>query len=493
MFSWRPQTPLKLEDTLNTTSLLPASPSPFQQKMLEFLAMARKKPHRLERLDQRHIWHPFTQMEEWERETPLVIERGKDNYLFDIDGNKYLDGGSSLWVNLHGHRKREIDRAVKRQLDRIAHSTLLGLGNAPSIELAARLVKIAPDGLSRVFYSDNGSTAVEVALKMAFQYWQQSRSRDAKKRTKFIAFTGAYHGDTFGAMSVGEIDIFVEKYRHLLFSAFRAPYPYCYRCPVQKSYPDCGIACIDRFEEIVKKHHREIGACIIEPMVQGAAGMIVSPPGFLKKVERICRRYKILLIADEVATGFGRTGRMFACEHDGIRPDFLCLAKGITGGYLPLAATLTTDKVYRNFLGRYDQYKAFFHGHTYTGNQLGCAAALASLDIFKNEKVLKRMVPKVRLFSKLLQGISALEQVGDVRHIGLIAGIELVKERNKKTPYPPGKRIGKEVCTAALEEGLIIRSIGDVIILMPPLSIKESELKGMVTVVRRCIETVTHG
>ena len=211
MFSWRPQTPLKLEDTLNTTSLLPASPSPFQQKMLEFLAMARKKPHRLERLDQRHIWHPFTQMEEWERETPLVIERRKDNYLFDIDGNKYLDGGSSLWVNLHGHRKREIDRAVKRQLDRIAHSTLLGLGNAPSIELAARLVKIAPDGLSRVFYSDNGSTAVEVALKMAFQYWQQSRSRDAKKRTRFIAFTGAYHGDTFGAMSVGEIDVFVEK------------------------------------------------------------------------------------------------------------------------------------------------------------------------------------------------------------------------------------------------------------------------------------------
>jgi adenosylmethionine-8-amino-7-oxononanoate aminotransferase len=455
--------------------------------------MTRKKVRSLERLDRQHVWHPFTQMKEWESETPLIIERGEGNYLFDINGNKYLDGGSSLWVNLHGHRKREIDLAVKNQLDKIAHSTLLGLGNVPSIELAARLVKVAPDGLSRLFYSDNGSTAVEVALKMAFQFWQQSRSRDAKRRTRFIAFTGAYHGDTFGAMSVGELDIFVEKYRHLLFDAFRAPYPYCYRCPVQKSYPDCAIACTDEFEKIAEKHHREIGACIIEPMVQGAAGMIVSPPGFLKKIERICRRYRILLIADEVATGFGRTGRMFACEHEGVRPDFLCIAKGITGGYLPLAATLTTDRVYKKFLGRYDQYKAFFHGHSYTGNQLGCAAALASLDIFKSEKVIRRMVPKVRLFAKLLKGIGALDHVGNLRHIGLIAGIELVRERDTKTSYPPGKRIGKKVCTTALKEGLIIRSIGDVIILMPPLSITESELKEMVAVVGRSIEAVTNG
>jgi len=460
--------------------------------MLEFFAMARKKSHRLERLDREHLWHPFTQMKEWEGETPLIIERGEGNYLFDINGNKYLDGGSSLWVNLHGHRKREIDLAVKSQLDKIAHSTLLGLGNVPSIELAARLVKIAPDGLSRLFYSDNGSTAVEVALKMAFQYWQQGRSRDGKQRTRFIAFTGAYHGDTFGAMSVGEIDIFVGKYRHLLFDAFRAPYPYCYRCPIQRRYPDCAIACADEFEKIAERHHREIGACIIEPMVQGAAGMIVSPPGFLKKIERICRRYRILLIADEVATGFGRTGRMFACEHEGIRPDFLCLAKGITGGYLPLAATLTTDKIYKRFLGRYDQYKAFFHGHSYTGNQLGCAAALASLDVFKSEKVIKRMAPTVRLFSRLLKEMSALEQVGDIRHFGLIAGIELVKDKKIKRPYPPVKRMGKAVCTAALEEGLIVRSIGDVIILMPPLSIKESELKEMVAVAGRSIEAVTH-
>ncbi|MFQ5585955.1 MAG: adenosylmethionine--8-amino-7-oxononanoate transaminase [Thermodesulfobacteriota bacterium] len=454
--------------------------------------MARKKVHRLEHLDQKLIWHPFTQMAEWEKETPLVIARGEGNYLFDIHGKKYLDGGSSLWVNLHGHRKSDIDRAVKNQIDRVAHSTLLGLGNTPSIELAERLIKIVPDGLSRVFYSDNGSTAVEVALKMAFQYWQQTPTPHARKRTKFVAFTGAYHGDTFGAMSVGEIDIFVKKYRRLLFNTFRAPYPYCYRCPVKKSYPDCGIACIREFEEIVRRHYREIAACIIEPMVQGAAGMIVAPPGFLKKVERICRRYKILLIADEVATGFGRTGKMFACEHEGVRPDILCLAKGITGGYLPLAATLTTEKVYRAFLGRYDDFRAFFHGHTYTGNQLGCAAAVASLDIFRKEKTLRKIAPKIRLFSTLIKNIGELQHVGDVRQIGLIAGIELVKHRKKKRPYPPEERMGHRVCMAARQDGLIIRPIGDVIILTPPLSIKEFELKRMIAIVHRCIERLTN-
>ncbi len=454
--------------------------------------MAHKKPNRLKYLDKRYIWHPFTQMQEWDNEKPLIIERGKGNYLIDINGNRYLDGGSSLWVNIHGHRKKELDLAIKKQLDKVAHSTLLGLGNIPSIVLAEKLVKIAPEGLTKVFYSDNGSTAVEIALKMAFQYWQQ-RTPYSKLRTKFVAFTGAYHGDTFGSMSVGEIDIFVKKYRPLLFKSFRAPYPYCYRCPVKKEYPDCNLACIKVLEDTVRRHHREIAACIIEPMIQGAAGMVLSPPGFLKKVERLCRRYNVLLIADEVATGFGRTGRVFACEHEGVRPDFLCLAKGLTGGYLPLAATLTTERVYRAFLGRYEDFKAFYHGHTYTGNQLGCAAAIANIDTFHKNNTIKKLSPKVRLLSSLLKDLKDLQHVGDIRQIGLIAGIELVKNKRTKRPYPPNERIGHRVCIEARKDGLIIRPLGDVIVLMPPLSTKESELRRMVRSVHNCIRNITDG
>src|SRR3990170_2243555 len=338
-------------------------------------------------LDHAHLWHPFTQMQEWVTEPPLIIEEGEGSRVRDMEGRWYWDGVSSLWVNVHGHRKPEIDRAIVAQLDKIAHSTLLGLGNAPSIELAQRLVRIAPKGLKKVFYSDNGSTAVEIALKMAFQYWEQTGKPEKKQ---YIAFTGAYHGDTFGSMSVGEIDIFVKKYRPLLFSAVRAPYPYCYRCPVGKAFPDCKTACLKVFEDSLKKHGKEIAACIIEPLLQGAAGMVTSPPGFLKEVRRLTKKYNVLLIADEVATGFGRTGHMFACDAEGVSPDFLCLAKGITGGYLPLAATLTTDKIYKAFLGRYEDYRSFFHGHTYTGNPLGCAAAIASLDIFEKEKTWSR-------------------------------------------------------------------------------------------------------
>lgn len=436
-------------------------------------------------MDKLHLWHPFTQMKEWESEDPLIIEKGRGNYLVDTDGRRYLDGVSSLWVNLHGHGKKEIDAAIKNQLGKIAHSTLLGLCNVPSIKLAKRLAGIAPRGLTKVFYSDNGSTAVEIALKMAFQYREQAK-RGNKKR-KFIAFNGAYHGDTFGAMSVGEIDIFVKKYRPLLFSTFRAPYPYCYRCPVGKARPDCKTACLVLFEDILKKHGKEITACVIEPLFQGAAGMITSPPGFLKEVRRLTKKHDVLLIADEVATGFGRTGHMFACEAEGVTPDFLCLAKGLTGGYLPLAATLTTDRVYRAFLGRYDGYKAFFHGHTYTGNPLGCAAAAANLDIFEDEKVLERLKPKISLLGRLLEDFNGLPGVGDVRQAGLVAGIELVKDKRTKEPYPPKERKAYRLCLAARKDGLIIRPLGDTIVIMPPLSIKENELKKMMGIVYACI------
>ncbi len=447
-----------------------------------------KKEKRLAGLDKKYIWHPFTQMKDWNAGEPLIIEKGRGNYLIDTRGRLYLDGVSSLWVNLHGHARAEIDRAVKEQLGRIAHSTLLGLANVPSIELAERLVAIAPRGLSKVFYSDNGSTAVEIAMKMAYQFWLQS-GRPGKKR--FVAFTGAYHGDTFGSMSVGEIDIFVKKYRPLLFKAFRAPYPYCYRCPVGKSYPKCKTACLDVLEAILKEHSAKIAACVIEPGFEGAAGMITAPPGFLKGVRRLTRKYDVLLIADEVAAGFGRTGNMFACDAEKVRPDFLCLAKGITGGYLPLAATLTTTRVYRAFLGRYDELKSFFHGHTYTGNPLGCAAALASLDIFKHDRVLERMKPKTAMLKSLLDGIAKLDHVGEVRQAGLVAGIELVEDKATKRPYPAKERMGARVCSEAISNGLIIRPLGDTVVLMPPLSVTKAEIRRMARTVRDAIKKTT--
>ena len=453
--------------------------------------MNSKRNKKLEKLDKKHLWHPFTQMREWEKETPLIIERGEGNYLIDTNGRKYFDGTSSLWVNVHGHRKKEINDAIKKQIDKISHSTLLGLGNVPSIELAKKLVKITPKGLTKVFYSDNGSTAVEIALKMAFQYWQQLRTPNSELRTKFVAFTGAYHGDTFGSMSVGEIDVFVEKYKPLLFPTYKADYPYCYRCPIGKAYPSCTIACIKKFEDILKKHHKEIAGCIIEPIVQGAAGMIVAPHGFLKKVKGLCTRYNILLIADEVATGFGRTGKLFACEHENVMPDFLCLAKGITGGYLPLAATLTTEKIYKAFLGKYEELKTFFHGHTYTGNPLGCAAALANLNIFKKEKTIQKIQPKIKLLSELLADFKYLPHVGDVRQKGLIAGIELVKNKKTKEPYQLEQRVGHKVCTEARKYGLIIRPLGNVIVIMPPLSIITAEIKKMTGIIYRCIKSAT--
>lgn len=442
----------------------------------------------LETLDKKHLWHPFTQMREWEKETSIIIERGCGNYLIDVNGRKYLDGVSSLWVNVHGHRKKEIDAAIKAQIGKISHSTLLGLGNVPSIKLAEELVKIAPKGLTKVFYSDNGSTAVEIALKMAFQYWKQQTEA---RKTKFISFTGAYHGDTFGSMSVGEIDVFVEKYKPLLFPAFKAYYPYCYRCPIDKEYPSCETACARKFEEILEKYHKEIAACIIEPMVQGAAGMIVAPHGFLKKVRHLCSKYNILLIADEVATGFGRTGKMFACEYENIAPDFLCLAKGITGGYLPLAATLTTKKIYKAFLGEYAEMRQFFHGHTYTGNPLGCAAAIANLNIFEKEKTLKRLQPKIKLLSNILADFKNLPQVGDVRQKGFMIGMELVKDKLTKKPYSIEQRIGYKICMEARKYGLIIRPIGDVILIVPPLSITTAEIKKMMNIVYRCIQSIT--
>ncbi len=447
-----------------------------------------KERTRLLELDKKHLWHPFTQEQEWHNEPVLMIERARGNYLIDTEGKSYLDGVSSLWVTVHGHGKKELNDAIRAQLNKVAHTTLLGLSSVPSAALAARLAGITPKGLTRVFYSDSGSTAVEIALKVSFQYWDQVKEKNKKK--KFIAFTGAYHGDTVGAMSVGEISGFVKKFQPLLFKAFRAPYPYCYRCPLDRTPKGCSMACLGEFESILKKHSESIAACIIEPLVQGAAGMITAPRGFLWGVRRLTKKYNVHLICDEVATGFGRTGKMFASEHENVRPDIMCLAKGITGGYLPLAVTLFTEEIYNAFLGAATSKKAFLHGHTYTGNPLACAAALASLDIFKDEKVLEGVVQKAALLRTLLRTLKKSAHVGDVRQRGLMAGVELVADKKTKKPFAPALRTGHRVCMDTRQYGLIIRPLGDTIVLMPPLSITESELREMVDIIGASLNRV---
>ncbi len=445
----------------------------------------------LEEKDKKYIWHPFTQMSEWLAGTPVIIEKGNGSYIYDTKGRKYIDGASSIWVNIHGHRKKEIDRAIERQIARISHSTLLGLSNIPSIQLAEKLIGLAHNSglsyMSRVFYSDNGSTAVEVGLKMAFHYWQL-KGGGHKKKTRFVALENAYHGDTIGSVSLGGIDLFHKLYKPLLFETIRIPAPYCYRCPFGKEYPGCNLFCTGAAEKVFKKQGREIAAFIAEPVVQAAAGLIVFPPGYLSRISLMCRQYGILFIADEVATGFGRTGRMFACEHEGVNPDIMAVAKGITGGYLPLAATLVTEDIYNAFLGKYEEFKTFFHGHSYTGNPLGCAAAIANIDIFEREKVLARVRDKSSLLGKLLAPLRDHPYVGDIRQKGLMAGIELVENKRTKKPFPLDEKMGFRICLIARDMGLMLRPIGNVIILMPPLNISSANLKKMVSVISSAID-----
>ncbi len=446
--------------------------------------------NRLEQLDKQYLWHPFTQMQDWEKEPQIIIESGKGSWLVDTRRKRYLDGISSLWVTVHGHRKKEIDQAVSKQLKKIAHSTLLGLSNVPAVLLAEKLVTIAPKGLSRVFYSDNGSTAVEVALKIAFQYWQQ-KGPEFQRKTGFLSLTEAYHGDTLGSVSVGGIALFHSIYRPLLFQARRIESPYCYRCKFGLTYPLCQMTCLMHAERTIQKFASVSAALIIEPLVQGAAGMLLQPPGFLKRIREICTRNNILMIADEVATGFGRTGTMFACEQEKVVPDIMAMAKGITGGYLPLAATLTTEEIYLAFLGEHRDLRTFFHGHTYTGNPLACAAAAANIDLFRKEKTLQRLQPKIKFLTKGLAEMRKLVHVGEVRQKGFMVGIELVKNRLTKEPYLLDEKIGIRVVQECRKNGLIIRPLGNVIVLMPPLSMSPQELGRMLDIVHAAIKRVT--
>jgi len=433
--------------------------------------------------DREIVWHAFTQMAEYE---PLIFERADGCVLVDIDGHEYIDGVSSLWCNIHGHRHPRIDAAIRAQLDRVAHVTSLGASNPTTIMLAKRLVDLAPPGLKHVYFTDDGATAVEVALKMAFQYWQQRR-RSRPEKTCYLALGEAYHGDTLGSVSVGGVERFHAMFRPLLFEVLRVPAPDPYRTPPGVARENLLAHYLGEVEKVLARHHGRIAALVIEPLVQAAAGMIVHPRGYLRGIRELTQKYDVLMIADEVAVGFGRTGKMFACEHENVTPDLLCLAKGLSGGYLPLAATLASDEIWQAFLGEYAESKTFFHGHTYGGNPLGAAAALACLDVFAEEQTLEKLPAKIARLAEHLARIARLPHVGDVRHCGLMAGIELVRDVATKEPYDWAEKRGMRVCQHARREGVWLRPLGNVIVIMPPLAITLAQLDRIAEAVERGI------
>jgi adenosylmethionine-8-amino-7-oxononanoate aminotransferase len=420
----------------------------------------------LRRLDNDHVWHPFTPMLAYRDEAAPIIAEGEGFFLTDVLGRSYLDGISSLWCNVHGHRVPEIDAAVREQLDRIAHTTTLGLSSVPTIELARELVQRAPAGLNKVFYSDSGATAVEVALKIAYQYHVQ-KPNSPGRRDLFVCLGEAYHGDTIGTVAVGGIPLFHGIYGGLLFETLKVPTPVTFRVPAGHDRDSYLADCFDALERAVTQHAQRIAAFIMEPLVQGAAGILVHPPGYLRRVRELTAAHGIPLIADEVAVGFGRTGTLFACEQEDVRPDLMCLAKGLTGGYLPVAVTLATDEIYAAFLDQPSAGKTFFHGHTYTGNPLGCAAALASLRLFERNNVLANVQANAQRIAARLNEIEGWPHVGEVRQKGVMVGIELVQDRAGSVPYPAERRMGHQVTLAARKRGVIIRPLGDVVVLMP--------------------------
>jgi len=438
--------------------------------------------------DRKYIWHPFTQMRDWQTEKFLVIERGEGCYLIDTEGRRYLDGVSSLWCNVFGHRVAAIDKAVKKQLGKIAHTTFLGLSHPLAIELAEKLIAIVPKRLTRVFYSDSGSEAMEIALKIAYQYWQQ---RGQPQKKKIAKLTNAYHGDTIGSVSLGGIALFHQIYKPLLFETFAVPSPYRYRWGTSDDPERVKKESLEALEKVLREHHGELAAFVMEPLMQGAAGMIDQPAGYISSARELTRKYNTLLIFDEVATGFGRTGKMFAADHEGVTPDIMAVAKGLTGGYLPLAATLATEEVYEAFLGRYEDFKTFFHGHTYTANPLACAAAVATIDLFHKDKTLEKLQPKIRLMQSRLKDFYYLKAVGDIRQVGTMIGIELVRDKASKESFEAKEKVGVQVIERAREKGAILRPLGSVIVLMPPLAMSEQELKKLLDITYESIKEVT--
>ena len=441
-------------------------------------------PQQLADLDAKYVWHPFTPMQLWldQGDRPGRFIDSADGFeLIDTHQRRFIDGFSSLWCNLHGHRVEQIDRAISRQLGRVAHSTMLGHGSTPSIELARRLVEITPGGLDKVFYSDSGATAVEIALKMAFQYF---RNIGQPERTKFIALTEGYHGDTIGSVSLGGIGTFHGIFEPLLFEATFVDSPNPYR---HRSGEKGAAEVLGRIEEILAAGASEYCAVIVEPLVQGAGGMLTHPEGFLKSVAKLATDHGVLLIVDEVATGFCRTGRMFACETEDVRPDLMCLGKGLTGGYLPLAATMATREIFDAFLAPAHEGKTFYHGHTFTGNALACAAAGASIDLIFENRLLESLDEKIEMIRTALAPLGEHPNVGDIRQCGMMAGVELVADRDGPKFFDPADRVGAAVCRAAIEHDIIIRPLGDVITLMPAPAMDVATLRRLLAGVVKTI------
>ena len=482
----------------------------------------------LAKLDHAHVWHPFTQMRDWLRREPIVITAGKGAVLRNVHGKEYLDANSSIWTNLHGHNHPKINAAITRQLKKISHSSALGFANEPASLLAAKLVQISNfqfqirkktgratpplnsqfairnSQLSKVFFSDDGSTALEVALKLAYEFTRRIRGK--KSPPKFLALDGAYHGDTVGAVSLGQIDLFHKAYSGLLFQTDKVMSPCCYRCPFNKAKPEradardyrkCSWECVGKVEQkfaAQKKRDNPYAAFVFEPLMQGAAGMIPQPEGWLRRVAAIARSHGALLIADEVMTGFGRTGKtLFASHREGVQPDFLCVAKGLTGGYLPMAATLTTQRVFDAFLGEYEEFKTFFHGHSFTGNQLGASAALASLEILQSrQSVIARQKLEQTLRAEL-KSLWSLPNVGDVRQVGLVAGVELVRDWRTREPFALHERAGIRVCEAMARRGVLTRPVGNVIVLLPPYCTTPAQARRMVAALAESVGEVFGG
>jgi adenosylmethionine-8-amino-7-oxononanoate aminotransferase len=423
--------------------------------------------------DHRYLWHPFTQQQQWVTEEPLVIERGEGCWLLASDGRWYLDGNSSLWVNLWGHDRPEIKDAMKAQLDKIPHATFLGLTNAPAIEAAKKLVELSPPGITRAFFSENGAAAVEVALKMAFAY---HRHRGDEGRDLFVSLDNAYHGDTIGAVSVGGFEAFHGLFGPLLFETRRIPSPYCYRCPLALEHPSCDLACADKLDEVLTAEGHRVAAVITEPLVQGAAGIITAPDGHLRRLREICDRHGVLLIVDEVAVGFGRTGATWASELEGITPDIMACGKALTGGYTAMSATLTTEAVYEAFLGGPQEGKTLYHGHSYAGSPLAAAAAVANLDLYVAEDIPAMMRAKSVVLAEALQAFDGVDHVGDVRQRGMMAGVELVANVGTKEAFDPALAVGKRVCDALREDGIILRPLGDVLVILPAPAMEDADI-----------------
>ncbi len=441
----------------------------------------------LERWDREIVWHAFSQMSEYD---PLIIERASGCTLVDVDGREYLDGVSSLWCNIHGHRHPTIDAAIRRQLDQVAHVTLLGASHPTTIKLAKRLVDITPRGLEHVFFSDDGATAVEVAIKMALQYWRQ-RPDPRPRKTSYLALGDAYHGDTLGSVSVGGVERFHAMFEPLLFDVLRTPAPNMYRLPPGVSRENALTYYLREAERLLEEHHERLAAVVIEPLIQAAAGMVMHPPGYLRGLAELARKHNVLLIADEVAVAFGRTGTMFACEHEDVSPDLLCLAKGLSGGYMPVAATVVTDEIWQAFLAPYAESKSFFHGHTYGGNPLGCAAALATLDVFAEEDTLAGLLPKIDRLAEHLAGLVDHPHVGDVRQRGMIGAVELVRDRETKDPFPWHEKRGMRACDAARSHGVLLRPLGNVLVIMPPLAVSLEQIDQIMRAVEAGIAAAT--